>query len=413
MRHRHPRRGRPHPLDPRRRRRSLQPRPHLPEGGGAPGRARGPGSAAPAAAPARRATGRRSPGTRRSTRRPSAWPRSRRRTAATRSPSTRATRPSTTTARSLFGQVLPAQPGHAQPLLGDVRGPAPAHAGVAARCSATSSCCRCPTSTAPGYFLVLGANPLASNGSLMTAPGIERRLKELRARGGRLVVVDPAAHRDGGARRPARVHPPGHRRAARCSALLHMLFAEGLARPGRAGRVHRRARRRRARWSRRSRPRAVASATGVAGGRRSAQLAREFAARRGRGRYGRVGVSTQEFGGLASLAHQRRSTSSPATSTARAARCSRGRRSTSSRSPRASGQRGHFDKGRSRVRGLPEFGGEYPVAALAEEIETPGAGPDPRARDVRRQPRAVDAQRRAGSTAPWPGSSSWSRSTST
>ena len=38
------------------------------------------------------------------------------------------------------------------------------------------------------------------------------------------------------------------------------------------------------------------------------------------------------------------------------------------------GQRGHFDKGRSRVRGLPEFGGEWPVAVLAEEIETPGPG---------------------------------------
>jgi anaerobic selenocysteine-containing dehydrogenase len=38
------------------------------------------------------------------------------------------------------------------------------------------------------------------------------------------------------------------------------------------------------------------------------------------------------------------------------------------------GQRGHFDKGRSRVRGLPEFGGEWPAAILAEEMETPGAG---------------------------------------
>jgi anaerobic selenocysteine-containing dehydrogenase len=38
------------------------------------------------------------------------------------------------------------------------------------------------------------------------------------------------------------------------------------------------------------------------------------------------------------------------------------------------GQRGHFDKGRSRVRGLPEFGGEYPVSVLAEEIETEGKG---------------------------------------
>ena len=41
------------------------------------------------------------------------------------------------------------------------------------------------------FFLMLGANPLASNGSLMTAGGIGRRLNELKARGGKLVVVDP------------------------------------------------------------------------------------------------------------------------------------------------------------------------------------------------------------------------------
>src|SRR5206468_2988116 len=41
------------------------------------------------------------------------------------------------------------------------------------------------------FFLVLGANPLASNGSLMTAGGISRRLDDLRKRGGKLVVVDP------------------------------------------------------------------------------------------------------------------------------------------------------------------------------------------------------------------------------
>jgi anaerobic selenocysteine-containing dehydrogenase len=35
---------------------------------------------------------------------------------------------------------------------------------------------------------------------------------------------------------------------------------------------------------------------------------------------------------------------------------------------------GHRDRWRSRVRGLPEFAGELPVAALAEEIATPGAG---------------------------------------
>src|SRR5947209_8083263 len=41
------------------------------------------------------------------------------------------------------------------------------------------------------FFLMLGANPLASNGSLMTAGGISRRLAALRERGGKLVVVDP------------------------------------------------------------------------------------------------------------------------------------------------------------------------------------------------------------------------------
>ena len=41
------------------------------------------------------------------------------------------------------------------------------------------------------YLLMLGANPLASNGSMMTAPGFGRRLKELRKRGGKVVVIDP------------------------------------------------------------------------------------------------------------------------------------------------------------------------------------------------------------------------------
>src|SRR3954469_18538841 len=41
------------------------------------------------------------------------------------------------------------------------------------------------------YLLMLGANPFASNGSLMTAPDLPGRLRALRERGGKLVVVDP------------------------------------------------------------------------------------------------------------------------------------------------------------------------------------------------------------------------------
>src|SRR4051794_38955411 len=46
-----------------------------------------------------------------------------------------------------------------------------------------------------GYMLILGANPLASNGSLMTAPDFRGRLRALRERGGKVVVIDPRRSR--------------------------------------------------------------------------------------------------------------------------------------------------------------------------------------------------------------------------
>ena len=81
------------------------------------------------------------------------------------------------------------------------------------------------------FFLCLGANPLASNGSLMTAPGIERRLRSLKARGGRLVVVDPRRTETA---RIADLHlaiPPGTD-AWLLLGLLHVVFAEKLDRGG-------------------------------------------------------------------------------------------------------------------------------------------------------------------------------------
>src|SRR5262249_17595458 len=89
--------------------------------------------------------------------------------------------------------------------------------------------------------------------------------------------------------------------------------------------------------------------------------------------YGRVGVSTQEFGSLCCwLVNALNIVSGnldrpggamfPLPAVDLAALGAR------------FGMSGHFDKGPSRVRGLPEFGGEYPVAALAEEIDPPGQG---------------------------------------
>ena len=75
--------------------------------------------------------------------------------------------------------------------------------------------------------------------------------------------------------------------------------------------------------------------------------------------------------------------------------------------------RGHHGAWHSRVRGLPEFGGELPVAALREEIETAGRGAGPGAAHHGRQPGALHARRRAarpGARRAW---TSWPRSTST
>src|SRR4051812_8515363 len=45
------------------------------------------------------------------------------------------------------------------------------------------------------YMLMLGANPLASNGSLMTAPDYRGRMRAVRDRGGKVVVIDPRRSR--------------------------------------------------------------------------------------------------------------------------------------------------------------------------------------------------------------------------
>ena len=90
-----------------------------------------------------------------------------------------------------------------------------------------------PTSTAREFLLVLGANPLVSNGSLFTAPDMPGRLRALRERGGRLVVVDPRRTRTARAADEHLADPAGRRRATCWSAMAHVLFAEGLVALGR------------------------------------------------------------------------------------------------------------------------------------------------------------------------------------
>ncbi len=81
------------------------------------------------------------------------------------------------------------------------------------------------------YLLLLGANPLVSNGSLMTAPDMRGRLRKLRQRGGKVVVIDPYRTRTAQEADEHHFIRPGFD-AHFLFALVHTLFAENLVAPG-------------------------------------------------------------------------------------------------------------------------------------------------------------------------------------
>src|SRR5690606_31554132 len=81
------------------------------------------------------------------------------------------------------------------------------------------------------YLLMLGANPLVSQGSIMTAPGIKARLQRLRKRGGRNVVVEPRRTETAAAADEHLPIVPGAD-SAFLLAMMQVLFTDGLVRLG-------------------------------------------------------------------------------------------------------------------------------------------------------------------------------------
>jgi anaerobic selenocysteine-containing dehydrogenase len=218
-------------------------------------------------------------------------------------------------------------------------------------------------------LLLLGANPLESNGSLCTAPDFPGRIAAIQGRGGRVVVVDPRRTRTADVADEHVAIRPGAD-AYLLLAIVEVLFADGLVDLGRladhvtgvdaVGAL-----------AADFPPEAVAERCGVPA-ERIRGLARELAAAPTAVVYGRMGTCTVEFGTLTSwlvdvvnaltgnldspggamfplAPHARRRTAGPG--------------------------RG-FALGRwtSRVRRLPEIAGQLPVATLQDEIEAPGEG---------------------------------------
>ena len=220
------------------------------------------------------------------------------------------------------------------------------------------------------YMLILGANPLASNGSLMSAPGVARRLKAIQKRGGKFVVIDPRRTETAAAADQHLFIQPGAD-ALLLLAVLHTLFAEDLACPSRLAALCQGLDVVAALAADFS-PERVAAQTGIPAP-VIRQLARDFAAAPSAVAYGRVGASTQAFGGLTQWLVNLLNIVTGNFD-----------RPGGAMFPRPAvdvvgitaltGQLGHASRWKSRVRGLPEFGGELPAAAMAEEILTEGEG---------------------------------------
>ncbi|MCA9534735.1 MAG: molybdopterin-dependent oxidoreductase [Myxococcales bacterium] len=221
------------------------------------------------------------------------------------------------------------------------------------------------------FLLMLGANPLASNGSLMSAPGIRRRLDAIRARGGEVVLMDP--RRTESARSASEHHfiRPGSD-ALFLLSLLHVVFARDAVKLGNVQGLTRGLDELRA-VAKDFSPAFTAVHTGVSVVALESIASRLLAARRA-AVYGRMGASTQRFGGLCAwLVYALNAVTGNLDREGGAMFTQPALDSLKAAGGFGVG-RGSHGRWRSRVRGLPEFGGELPVAVLAEEILTAGTG---------------------------------------
>ena len=215
-------------------------------------------------------------------------------------------------------------------------------------------------------MVIIGGNPLASNGSVWTVPDVGRRIAALRARGGRLTVIDPRRTETAKVADAHHFIRPGSDPAL-LVALLLALDEAGLVGPGRLVPML-------SGWDdawaalRRFEIASLAAACGIDAG-----VIHDLAAQIGNGGpaivYGRIGVSTAAFG---TLNHWLINLINIATGNLDRV----GGTMFSSPAVDIVGSTGTGTRGRfhSRVSGHPEVLGEFPAVAMAEEIATPGEG---------------------------------------
>ncbi|MGI8334474.1 molybdopterin-dependent oxidoreductase [Actinomadura scrupuli] len=222
-------------------------------------------------------------------------------------------------------------------------------------------------------FVLMGANPQASQGSLLACPDVMGEIGRIRKRGGRVVVIDP--RRTGTADKADEWIPivPGTD-AAFLMAVVNVIFEDGLVDLAHYGDLIDGLddlRALAADWT----PDRVAAVTGVPAERTRA-LAHELAGTERAALYGRIGLCNQEFGTLASWLVDVVNILTGHLDVEGGLMFPRPAAWMVNDLPMPGLENGveNFGRWRSRVRGAPEVLGHVPVSCLHEEISTPGAG---------------------------------------
>ena len=218
------------------------------------------------------------------------------------------------------------------------------------------------------FMLIMGGNPAVSNGSIMTAPDFANRLKAIKKRGGKVVVIDPRYTETAKIANKHHYIKPGTD-ALLLLALIHVIFEENLSNLAHL-KTHTNGLETIKKVAKNYTPKKVATIIGFTS-EEIQQLAYDFTASKTAVCYGRLGLSTQEFGGMCQWL-------------VNVLNCITGNLDSEGGAlftkpaidivglSRMTGKTGSFNKRQSRVHKLPEFTGEFPVATLADEILTPG-----------------------------------------
>jgi len=219
------------------------------------------------------------------------------------------------------------------------------------------------------FLLIIGANPLVSNGSMMTAAGVAKRIQAIQDRGGRVVVIDPRRTETARAATEHFFIRP-ERDALLLLAMIYTVFEGGLVDLGHLAPLIEGLEEIQRAVSDFA-PEVVAESTGIAA-RDIRRLAIDMASADSAVCYSRMGASTQSFGGLCQWLTNVLNIVTGNFDRPGGAMFPEPAFDLLQNKPR--GKRSSYGRFQSRVRGLPYYNSEFPVSTMAEEIATSGEG---------------------------------------